>query len=679
MIITDLYLSNFRKHRKLHLKLKPGVTGIVGKNYAGKSTIVEGLLFALTGSLFSGNKKSAITLGEDTGYVILDFILNNKKGRIQRHLDVTKTILQYDNVTHKKAADVSALWDNLLQISNEIVERVIIAQQGQINLLFSGDQAIREKIFQKIFLVPNTEKIRKVIWDKYLKQVPPVVPVENILQLKEKEDYLIKELELLRKELLINEPLTEQKVDQLKARIAFIARCQTDINKKNEYADRIKVMAENLTAAEVQIKDIADKLKYGDLPAFEKSRNVLLQQQALFKQKQELIASLEKAITPFAPTEIDALIQKKQQLEVENTKLHERAITLAAERKQRQKELESMQIGEICPTCKQATHITTEMLSAAQEAVEDITRELTNTNRSRVTMGAEIDNTTKLIDYYNSSFLHRRQIEDQLKQFENLTFDAQELKDINEAIELITTLNKEKQALLLTQMELKGRLSNLTQAYNNLAIYDGKDSEVELKELNMKLNANNVRSKIYQQKSISIKVKEAELFSLRNKITETNDNIERNKKINKYVDTLNKLYDMFHSSQFPRLLILKYANLVTEYLQENLDNFNFPYRAQISDNFSIDLSDDQGRVLPRVSGGQEIQIGISLHLALHDLFGQSFPLMIIDEGTTHLDTDNRKAYFEIIRGLKAKNKLKQILIIDHDPDLIQVVDQIIEL
>jgi DNA repair exonuclease SbcCD ATPase subunit len=88
---------------------------------------------------------------------------------------------------------------------------------------------------------------------------------------------------------------------------------------------------------------------------------------------------------------------------------------------------------------------------------------------------------------------------------------------------------------------------------------------------------------------------------------------------------------------------------------------------------------EDNQIVPTVSGGQEMQIGISLHLALHELFSQSFPLLVIDEGTTHLDTTNRKAYFEIIKKLKANEKLQQILIIDHDEGLSTVVDNVINL
>ena len=44
----------------MKLQFKPGVTGITGKNGTGKSSIIEAILFAFTGKLFTGDKAQAI-------------------------------------------------------------------------------------------------------------------------------------------------------------------------------------------------------------------------------------------------------------------------------------------------------------------------------------------------------------------------------------------------------------------------------------------------------------------------------------------------------------------------------------------------------------------------------------------------------------------------------------------
>jgi DNA repair exonuclease SbcCD ATPase subunit len=111
-----------------------------------------------------------------------------------------------------------------------------------------------------------------------------------------------------------------------------------------------------------------------------------------------------------------------------------------------------------------------------------------------------------------------------------------------------------------------------------------------------------------------------------------------------------------------------------------LSYFNLPYKIKVEDGFKIRLySDDNPNPLPKVSGGQEIMVGICLRLALHNMFAQSFNILVVDEGTTHLDETNRQNYFNIIGELRKQKIINQLIVIDHDPNLTSVVDQLIQL
>ncbi len=54
-------------------------------------------------------------------------------------------------------------------------------------------------------------------------------------------------------------------------------------------------------------------------------------------------------------------------------------------------------------------------------------------------------------------------------------------------------------------------------------------------------------------------------------------------------------------------------------------------------------------------------------------------MLIIDEGTTNLDDVNVKLYFDFINQLKSNTKIRQMIIIDHRKELMNVVDNIIQL
>ncbi len=296
-----------------------------------------------------------------------------------------------------------------------------------------------------------------------------------------------------------------------------------------------------------------------------------------------------------------------------------------------------------------------------------------------LTWSEHAEDQTKIQAYLRADE-REKEIMYRLQQVANITFDQQQLDNVVNVITAHESYTKEYE-LVVAKLnkadqwcaEIKGEIGSLSIYDRPAPIYEERTQIFE----QITLWTEDHRK--YQQLDVAIKVKEIEIEAIKQRVIDATVQQEKNRKRNDYISTLHKVYDVLHTSQFPRKLILSYADVVTEYLQENLQLFNIPYTARVADNFKIELLDEDGRVLPRVSGGQEIQVGICLHLALHALFSQSFPLMIIDEGTTHLDQNNRRIYFDIIKSLKTKDKLKQIIIIDHDPLLSEVVDQVITL
>ena len=154
---------------------------------------------------------------------------------------------------------------------------------------------------------------------------------------------------------------------------------------------------------------------------------------------------------------------------------------------------------------------------------------------------------------------------------------------------------------------------------------------------------------------------------------------EKNNKRKQYIHVLKSIYDLFHTGKFPRSLIQTYSGTVSEYMSEVLASFDFPYTAKVNETFGIDIFNEEGLQLPSISGGQQVMVGFSLRLALHNMFVGAFPLMIVDEGSYGLTGDNAKKYFEIIKSLSKDSKFKQVIVIDHHSELSEYVDDTINL
>lgn len=684
MIITDLELNNFRKHRKLRLKFKEGVTGIVGDNGTGKSSIIEALLFALTGSLFNGTKDDAISLGEDTGDVKITFILNGKKGVLQRWLSGSKVQLSYDGaIPLKKAGEVKELWDKLLQVGPEIISKVIIAQQGNIPLLFSGDSSIREKIFQKIFLVPNTEKVRSTISKNYLKQLPPLLPIEDIEDLRNEIHNIKKEIEGLKEEIKQLPLLDDLTVEEFKEQLRFLYKCESDAGSRiivskaiNDSEDRISVLLEERS-------EYVEVLKSINISDYEKQKNTLLQHKALFQQKISLKNSLDKLLS--VEVDVDHINHLKQdiiKLKAEEKELYTKSIALKVKidaNTLQASKFKDLKDKAVCNTCGQPLHSITDLLNLLEQERKELVDEYNEVVvKLRITEEA-IQHEQTGIDNGEKHIANIVKIQESLSQFKDIEFNE---NDLTSFIEVIETYREYEKALSDVKIRIaseESQLSKFKTELSNLAEYVGNDIHKDKASLAQALNQQVENTRAVQTTQTTLQMKEYTLQDLEGRLVRSRENQEKNKKRNRYSELLNIANDVLQTSNFPRKLILNYADVVSEYLQEKLQDFNMPYTAKVADNFKIEMFDEDGRRLPSVSGGQEIQVGIALHLALHELFSQSFPLMIIDEGTTHLDTTNRKAYFDIIKKLKSADKLQQIIIIDHDPMLSEVVDHVISL
>lgn len=688
MLGKRLRLKNFRNHHDLTIDLSPGVTGIVGENGQGKSSIIEALQFVITGELFEGSKEEAITLGEDCGWVEYSFELDGKAGRLERHLDASKVVLEYDGVTHKKAGEVKELWDKLLQINADIFKKVIVARQGQISQLFSGDQSVREKIFQKIFLVPPTDKLRTMLYEKYIKTAPLELPAEDLIMLNALLQQINTSLAQVDLEIHMTDLFSEEEVDQLKQRLIFLQKCRQDAAEQKDLQISLGYEQHLLEDAQSKRAKIVEKLGKVNIDAWVNNKTMMEQQRALYLQR----LKLEEEQAEFEPldtlnaslTELQGRYQTLDLARNESQTRFDKVTALMEGSMENLKHWQDLSCNRECPTCRQPLGMNVDTaIQTAKQRIKDYRIERDNLAETIVNLRAEFKEVEENVKWCREQILRVGFVENQIAQLAQVTFDAEVYSKTCKVIEHYNKLKEEQAELVSYVADQKARVAKLTQRLQNLSVYDGGDGftdlEGEIRNTLQNLDVDRTARVRVQELTVQSKTLSHQLKTVEERIIVATDATAKNQKRKAYLDKLQSVYDLLHTSQFPRQLIMSYADLVTEYLDEYLSMFHIPYRAKVNDNFKIDMVDDEGRVLPKVSGGQEIVIGISLHLALHDLFSQSFPLMVIDEGTTHLSTKNRKAYFEVISMLKEKAKVKQILIIDHDENLSTVVDQVIQL
>ncbi|GAG17130.1 unnamed protein product, partial [marine sediment metagenome] len=147
MQITKLTFKNFMGYKQLNLpknneELPRGLILISGRNSFGKSTILEGILFAFFGpKIFKRrNAESFITYGvQEKAEIYVYFILDNLKYYIYRKWgrkgSITTKLFEY-NTTKKVYREIKNFdVESFFEISSEQAMNTVFVRQGEVEEL----------------------------------------------------------------------------------------------------------------------------------------------------------------------------------------------------------------------------------------------------------------------------------------------------------------------------------------------------------------------------------------------------------------------------------------------------------------------------------------------------------------------------------------------------------------
>jgi DNA repair exonuclease SbcCD ATPase subunit len=680
MELTRLILKNFRTHKSKLIEFKEGVTAIIGGNGTGKSSIVEAIIFLLTGEGY-GKKADMLSLGQTSGYVIGHMLIDGKEAILERHVDTAKVNFSYDGKVYKKSGEVNEIWESLFQIDKNIVQNVIVSNQGEISMLFNGDNATKEKLFQKIFMVPNTTKIRDTIWNNYIKDAPPEYPVKDLVELNS-EIQCIEELVRQEQEECDKVIIDENEYTKLIARQAFLHSIEEAQKTTVDMRAALPVAESKVAEAEETCLKISERLKAIDIDT---CRDTLA---ALKASKPMHIAKL-------------ALEERKRDLHVPKLVFGEKEEALLSELETKEQgyrvlaDLKNKQIadidlkirnyhtnleGDTCPTCgssidpeKLIAHLTSEKQPLVDSHLE-LLGEM-DTLRVRIGKGRQAKQES---DKYKAELA---EIEASFEAIKHVQFDQSEYDLWSGVVEKYGELELKAKAALENQKKAENELNRLKLTLAGQPTYDKDPVNFTSEVIVVRENIANFQAQRAIKKDLELTLagKTHQLKRLREDLEDSKAHEEKNSKRKKYMNVLKGIYDLFHTGKFPRALIQTYSSTVSEYMTEVLHSFDFPYTAKVNETFGIDIFNDEGLQLPSISGGQQVMVGFSLRLALHNMFVGAFPLMIVDEGSYGLSGENAIKYFEIIRSLGKGSKFKQVIVIDHHSELSDYVDNTITL
>jgi len=215
MILTSLQMENYKKFQNYSLDFVEGLTGIIGRNGSGKSTIFDAITFALYGDV-RGEKETIryAKAGEKaTVSVTLDFEIDGMEYRVVRELRgksltaKAKLYKEEDELLSDGVKEVTLQITQLIGMNKEAFMHTVFASQKELTALSGLKSEERKKIIRKLLGLEKIDKIEQEIRSKLTDLNRDIKSFSEILlsdaevkALEEEKKAKTKEAETLQKE-----------------------------------------------------------------------------------------------------------------------------------------------------------------------------------------------------------------------------------------------------------------------------------------------------------------------------------------------------------------------------------------------------------------------------------------------------------------------------------------------
>ncbi len=637
---VSLELVNFGKHKKYTLDYKPGITGVIGENGHGKSTLVDpAQYFAITGQTPNRFKKeSFLHWRADTGKTIFIFKHDGVGYKLTRNLHNTQTFLEWGSGKGKRIirtlSEVNLKMSSILGMSFDIFRETCFAPQGSFCDIVNMRHSERTVYFQKVTGLRYAEELRELLQQK-INEIP-VFP------------YLEKDLKRVSAEL--NTAAEEYRRISLRLRRLKIRKKEVDTEFKN--ATKILGMSSK-SEQERQKTDILHKL----VDIRRKNDNALSQRGSDIDSNVGMITPGERK-NAYKYSNYLSILSKLQTFNSEHRTSSEIRIDLenfilAKGKLILKKELIS---GEKCPTCGQKIVLDfpeTEL----EQRIEDINTKLKDIKKEL--------KQTEVIEA----------LEEQLKENECVEVD---LKAFAEREKAYTEYVKKQEELKKINAELHKYEIEKAKAETELSILESvptvEDYEKKLAEkilIDCEEYVNRLNILISDKAAAKATLDERQrLFG------ELRSSQVKAAAYSKLKNRFETAREALHRDNLPKFVMSRIIYCLNESMEFYLSKFNTNFSAYLAEDFDfrcdfLDSGDANKPAFTSLSGGQKVALSLAFRFALADVLGASVPILVLDEPTIHLDSTNIEAMCEVFKEVRSFAENNMHIFISTHEDILQ--------
>lgn len=636
-MITKLRLKNWKSHLDSQFEFSKGVNALLGIMGSGKSSVVQGISFALFGKFpgIQSIKMDEVIMGKpnkkDFAEVELEFIIDGNNYSVKRRIAKGKSeaeIRKGGGLITTGPVNVTESVEKLLQIDYDLFSKAVYSEQNGIDFFLRIPSGRRREQIDRMLKLDEFERVREL-------SVSSANRLKNRIEEKMR---IVSELEKER----IEEKLAvlERELVQFRDRSMVIGKelekVKDSIKKLNERLEEFEEMEKKINSLKTEKKSIEAGLK--EMNSFVSSTGVLADVKKRVRELDAMIKGLrteEKSMDSLLEEFRTRVASKNAEIRMINESI---------------KNIEGVE-GK-CPVCD--TKITRE------KKLEIVSKKTASLKRMRVELNKMVAELERI---------------------------KEKLKGISEKLRA-AELEKEKAESSVAELERldemkkrrAGYLKKLAELKNEIA---GIEKKIKLADV----------SGISEQLENALKKEgglAAEMKVLMARIKEKEESIEDVRKrkgiLDKYREEIScdgnviKLLESFcgvlvRTQDQLRDEFLKLVNSIMSSIWSEL----YPYgdftdiRLWVENDFILQLRALNGEWLSVegiVSGGERSMAALALRIAFSLAFIPKLGWLILDEPTHNLDSNAIGRFAELLRE-KIGRFTEQVFLITHEERLVE--------
>lgn len=671
-MITSVELGNFISHHETRLDFEEGVTVFVGHNGAGKSSIIDAITFALFGEHTRKSNKSLIRRGTSQAYAKVRFTLNGKQYQAERKIDSKGTLgAQLFEIRNGETLPIASGERKQFgeSMTGEIESRIgldftklkvaSIVQQGELNSIIKAKPKEFKELLNAIIGIDKLDIAAgnlKTVQKNFRQTVQQRLGYDDThIDMLNKEITIlndeIKSAEPQKMQLLQKKESEESELQKIKQKIETESPKETILvqieHRKNELAkyakDAILLIQRNISEKERKVQACQGCFEYAD------SRGTLE-------------STLQKT-----ETEIEDAGKKIQELS--------KQVAILKEHESLAKKLQ-LKDGK-CPVCDSTVdHLKPifqiEHLSQEQKNAES---EIHALEQKKLALSREKKETSEKLQkaIMAKSTLDAHSIQN-IGQIEAIQAEVEAQKS---QIKISTTINTEGGLLQFASIDSHAKTMYETISYLEKQVSGFNQKEFEKLKTDLEQKRKDLSQIDQRYGAVTEKIKRAD-----ERIAKINSIITELILVRKYLLQIGDIQTSVYDRDGPVATSLRSWALMTisAKASEYLDILNTKiHRVELSEkarDITITCYSKNNPIdIDSLSGGEQVSVALSLRLGMAHLLGASnLNFIILDEPTTHLDGERRRALVRVLSQLSDITGVTgplQFIIITHDAEIFE--------